>query len=54
MSAGFLNKVSLIGSLGGDPEVRAMGKGKNVVSFSVATSDTWTDRNTGERKEAVE
>ena len=54
MSAGYLNKVSLIGNLGGDPEVRTMGNGKNVVSFSVATSDTWTDRTTGERKEAVE
>ena len=54
MSAGYLNKVTLIGNLGGDPEVRAMGNGKSVVSFSVATSDTWTDRSTGERKEAVE
>ena len=54
MSAGYLNKVSLIGNLGGDPEVRTMGNGKNVVSFSLATSDTWTDRSTGERKEAVE
>jgi single-strand DNA-binding protein len=54
MSAGYVNKVTLIGNLGGDPEVRAMGNGKNVVTFGVATTDTWTDRGTGERKEVTE
>lgn len=54
MGAGYLNKVMLIGNLGGDPEVRTMANGKDVVSFSLATTDTWTDRGTGERKEATE
>ncbi|HUI20167.1 MAG TPA: single-stranded DNA-binding protein [Methylocella sp.] len=52
--AGSVNKVILVGNLGRDPEVRRTGAGDPVVSFSVATSDTWRDKATGERKERTE
>jgi single-strand DNA-binding protein len=52
--AGSVNKVTLVGNLGKDPEVRKMQSGDSVVSFSLATSDTWRDKNTGERKEKTE
>ena len=52
--AGSLNKVLLIGRLGADPEIKQMVNGKNVARLSLATSDTWKDKNTGEKKEKVE
>ena len=52
--AGSVNKVILIGNLGRDPEVRTMQNGNRVVNLSVATSETWKDRTSGERKERTE
>ncbi|MDA1089535.1 MAG: single-stranded DNA-binding protein [Proteobacteria bacterium] len=52
--AGSVNKVILVGNLGRDPEVRQSQAGKKIVSFSVATSDSWKDKNTGERREKTE
>ena len=52
--AGSLNKVLLIGRLGNDPEVKQMSNGKNVARLSIATSETWKDKNTGEKKEKTE
>ena len=52
--AGSLNKVLLIGRLGSDPEIKQMVNGKSVARFSVATSNTWKDKNTGEKKEKTE
>ena len=52
--AGSLNKVLLIGRLGADPEVKQMVNGKSVARLSLATSNTWKDKNTGERKEKTE
>ncbi len=52
--AGSVNKVILIGNLGRDPEIRSLGSGDRVASFSIATSETWRDRTTGERKERTE
>ena len=52
--AGSVNKVILIGNLGRDPEVRRLNSGKPVVNLSVATSDSWRDKETGERKERTE
>jgi single-strand DNA-binding protein len=52
--AGSLNKVLLIGRLGNDPEVKQMQNGKSVARLSVATSESWKDKNTGERKEKTE
>lgn len=52
--AGSVNKVILIGNLGRDPEVRRTGAGDPVVNFSIATSETWRDKATGERKERTE
>ena len=49
--AGSVNKVILVGNLGRDPEIRAAQDGSKVASFSVATSETWKDRVSGERKE---
>lgn len=49
-----LNKVSLIGNLGADPDVRAMQDGREVCNLSVATSERWKDKNTGEQKEVTE
>jgi single-strand DNA-binding protein len=52
--AGSVNKVILIGNLGKDPEVRSMSNGGEVVSFSIATSETWNDKQSGDRKEKTE
>ena len=52
--AGSVNKVILVGNLGADPEVRRMQDGRPVVNLRVATSDTWKDKNTGERRERTE
>jgi single-strand DNA-binding protein len=52
--AGSVNKVILIGNLGADPEIRALGSGDRVANLRVATSETWRDRSSGERKEKTE
>lgn len=52
--AGSVNKVILIGNLGRDPEVRSMQNGGKVANLSIATSDSWKDKTTGERKEKTE
>jgi single-strand DNA-binding protein len=52
--AGSVNKVILVGNLGKDPEVRSTQDGSKVVNLSVATSESWNDRNSGERKERTE
>ncbi|MEY8802671.1 single-stranded DNA-binding protein [Leisingera sp. XS_AS12] len=52
--AGSLNKVMLIGNLGRDPEVRTFQNGGKVCNLRIATSETWKDRNTGERRERTE
>lgn len=52
--AGSLNKVMLIGNLGADPEVRSFQNGGKVCNLRIATSETWKDRNTGEKQERTE
>ena len=52
--AGSVNKVILVGNLGKDPEVRTMQTGGRVANLSIATSESWKDRGTGERKERTE
>jgi single-strand DNA-binding protein len=52
--AGSINKVILLGNLGRDPEVRTSQDGSKIVNLSIATSETWKDRATGERKEKTE
>jgi single-strand DNA-binding protein len=52
--AGSVNKVILVGNLGRDPEARSFANGGKVVKFSVATSETWNDRASGDRKEKTE
>lgn len=52
--AGSVNKVILVGNLGADPEVRNLPSGGKVVNLSVATSESWKDKNTGERREKSE
>ena len=52
--AGSLNKVLLIGRLGNDPEIKQMQNGKSVARLSVATSENWKDKNSGEKKEKTE
>jgi single-strand DNA-binding protein len=52
--AGSVNKVILIGNLGKDPEVRTTQDGTKIVNLTLATSENWTDRNSGERKERTE
>jgi single-strand DNA-binding protein len=52
--AGSINKVILVGNLGQDPAVRTMQSGAKVVTFSLATSESWKDKTTGERKEQTE
>ncbi len=49
-----VNKVILVGNLGRDPEARSMNNGGEVVSFSIATSENWTDKSSGERREKTE
>jgi single-strand DNA-binding protein len=52
--AGSVNKVILIGNLGADPEIRRTQDGRPIVNLRLATSETWRDRNSGERKERTE
>ena len=52
--AGSVNKVIILGNLGKDPEIRTTQDGREIASLSVATSESWKDRNTGERKEKTE
>lgn len=52
--AGSVNKVILVGNLGADPEVRRLSSGDPVVNLSVATSETWRDKQSGERRERTE
>jgi single-strand DNA-binding protein len=52
--AGSVNKVILVGNLGRDPEIRTMQSGGRVCNLSVATSESWTDKQSGERKEKTE
>ena len=52
--AGSVNKVILVGNLGADPEVRRMQDGRPIVNLRVATSETWRDKSSGERKEKTE
>ena len=52
--AGSINKVILIGNLGRDPEIRATQDGREIANLAIATSESWKDRNTGERKEKTE
>ena len=49
-----INKVIIVGHLGNDPEMRSMPNGEAVANISVATSEAWTDKNTGERREVTE
>ena len=52
--SGSVNKVTLVGDLGRDPEIRAMQNGDKIVQLSVATSDRWKDKNSGEQRERTE
>lgn len=52
--AGSLNKVTLIGNLGRDPEIRTSNDGKEIANFSIATTDTWKDKLTGEKRDKTE
>ena len=52
--AGSINRATLLGNLGRDPEIRTTQDGREIATLSVATSESWKDRNTGERKERVE
>ena len=52
--AGSINKVILVGNIGGEPQIRSSSSGQKIVSFSLATSDRWKDKQTGEQKETTE
>ena len=52
--SGSVNKVTLVGNLGRDPEIRAMQNGDKIVQLSIATSDRWKDKNSGEQREKTE
>jgi len=52
--AGSVNKVILVGNVGADPEIRSLPAGSRVANLRIATSDTWRDKNTGERRERTE
>jgi single-strand DNA-binding protein len=52
--AGSINKVILVGNLGRDPEIRTTQDGKEIANLTLATSESWRDRNTGERREKTE
>lgn len=52
--AGSVNKVILVGNVGRDPEIRTLNNGERVANLSIATSETWRDKSTGERKEKTE
>lgn len=52
--AGSVNKVIIVGNLGKDPEIRSMNSGDKVANLSIATSESWRDKNSGERQERTE
>lgn len=52
--SGSVNKVTLVGNLGADPEIRAMQDGREVANLSIATTDSWKDKNTGEKRQKTE
>jgi single-strand DNA-binding protein len=52
--AGSLNKVTLIGNVGADPEIRSTADGKKIANFSLATTESWKDKMSGERKQKTE
>lgn len=52
--AGSLNKITLIGNLGKDPEIKTTQSGKEIANFSLACGESWTDKETGERKDKTE
>ena len=52
--AGSVNKVILVGNLGRDPEIKSMPSGSSIANLSIATSENWRDKNSGERKEKTE
>ena len=52
--SGSVNKVILVGNLGADPEIRTFSSGDKVANFSIATSETWKDKSSGEKKEKTE
>jgi len=52
--AGSVNKVILIGNLGNDPDIRSMQDGRKVANLSIATSESWRDKNSGDRREKTE
>ena len=52
--AGSINKVILVGNLGRDPEIRSMQDGGKIVQLSIATSESWKDRNSGEKQERTQ
>lgn len=52
--AGSLNRVELIGNVGNDPEIKSLNSGDRVANFSIATSESWKDKATGEKKERTE
>ena len=52
--AGSLNKVTLIGNIGKDPDIRSTSDGREIASFSIATSESWKDKVTGEKKDKTE
>lgn len=54
MGAGTVNKVILVGNLGRDPEIRTTQDGREIANLTIATSEHWTDRNSGERREKTE
>ncbi len=54
LMAGSVNKVILLGNVGKDPDIRVTQEGKEIATFSLATTDVWKDRNTGERREKTE
>ncbi len=51
---GYLNRAQIIGNLGADPEIRSLQGGGSVAAFSIATTESWKDKQTGERKERTE
>ena len=54
MAAGTVNKVILIGNLGKDPEIRSTQDGREIANITIATSESWTDKNSGEKREKTE
>lgn len=52
--AGYLNRAEILGNVGADPEIRSLNNGSKVANFRIATSESWKDKNTGEKKERTE